>query len=339
MKTVNNVQEAWITILQDLSNDYQNKIESRIGECKEIINYSICIENPVDRLILIPERKMNYSYNFAEFAWIMGGDNNVNILEKFNKRMASYSDNLITLSGAYGSRLLDYWGQIIYKLKNEKNSRQLVMPIFNGQDLKITTKDTPCTVSFQFIERNGFLNMIVNMRSNDAWLGFPYDAFTFTAILELLALTAGLKVGKYYHNSGSMHLYSNNYEDANNILKQKMEYSIKDRFIISMNNTLTINKIKKFWYSLIKYDDYKFGEDAYSISAETINIANDNPISDFERIMKITMINYYNRNINTFFNHDFGIKFEKLNKIQKLMNDFLKKKEDNLFYENNKNTV
>ena len=327
MRIVNNVQDAWIQILYDLKNVYDNKIESRIGECKEIINYSIRIENPIDRLIMIPERKMNYAYNFAEFCWIMSGDNGINILEKFNKRMASYSDNGVTLSGAYGSRLLDYWGQILYKLKNEKNSRQLVMPIFNGQDLKITTKDTPCTISFQFIERNNYLNMIVNMRSNDAWLGFPYDAFTFTAIQELLALTAGLKVGKYYHNSGSMHLYSNNYEDANEILKQKMEYSIKDRFVILMDSTLTVEKIKEFWYGLIKYDDYD-AKDFYSIRASVIDLINDDTVSDFEKMMKIIMIEYRNRKINNFFQYEFNDDFgfnNKLNKIHSLMENFLKK--------------
>lgn len=327
MRIVNNVQAAWIQILYDLKNVYDNKIESRIGECKEIVNYSIRIENPVDRLIMIPERKMNYAYNFAEFCWIVSGDNGINILEKFNKRMASYSDNGVTLNGAYGSRLLDYWGQIQYKLKNEKNSRQLVMPIFQGQDLKITSKDMPCTLLFQFIERNGYLNMIVNMRSNDAWLGFPYDVFTFTAIQEMLALSVGLKVGKYYHNVGSMHLYSNNYDQANEILNNRAEYSIVDRYIVNMDSVLTFNKIKEFWYGLVKYDKYRFGNDSYSISAETIEIANDISISDFERIMKIIMIEYYNRDMNDFFNHDFGTGFARLNKLQKLMSSFLKKED------------
>ena len=45
------------------------------------------------------------------------------------------------------------------------------------------------------------------MRSNDAWLGFPYDVFTFTTIQKILANCLGLRAGRYVHLVGSFHIY------------------------------------------------------------------------------------------------------------------------------------
>jgi thymidylate synthase len=57
------------------------------------------------------------------------------------------------------------------------------------------------------------------MRSSDAWLGWPYDIFSFSMISAFLALRLrmrGLKVdlGNVYLTAGSQHLYEKNYETA-----------------------------------------------------------------------------------------------------------------------------
>ena len=45
------------------------------------------------------------------------------------------------------------------------------------------------------------------MRSNDIWLGLPYDMAFFTVILQIVAKATGLTVGRYYHTVGDLHLY------------------------------------------------------------------------------------------------------------------------------------
>jgi thymidylate synthase len=54
------------------------------------------------------------------------------------------------------------------------------------------------------------------MRSNDIWMGFPYDVFSFTAMQCLMAMELGLGIGTYTHIAGSLHLYERNGIDGEN---------------------------------------------------------------------------------------------------------------------------
>jgi thymidylate synthase len=76
------------------------------------------------------------------------------------------------------------------------------------------SKDIPCTVMLHFMIRNFKLNLTVYMRSNDAWLGLPYDLFNFTQIQCQVAVKLGYPPGNYYHIAGSMHVYTHNTADA-----------------------------------------------------------------------------------------------------------------------------
>jgi hypothetical protein len=66
----------------------------------------------------------------------------------------------------------------------------------------------------QFLIRHDLLHCVVTMRSNDLWLGFPYDVFTFTQIQRYLAVMLAVGLGSYTHNVGSLHLYEEHYEKA-----------------------------------------------------------------------------------------------------------------------------
>jgi thymidylate synthase len=45
------------------------------------------------------------------------------------------------------------------------------------------------------------------MRSNDLFLGLPYDVFLFTFLQELMSIELGVQLGTYFHYAGSMHAY------------------------------------------------------------------------------------------------------------------------------------
>jgi hypothetical protein len=62
--------------------------------------------------------------------------------------------------------------------------------------------------------RDGALELIVYMRSNDVWLGWPYDVVMFTVLHEALAVDLGLALGQYTHVAGSLHLYDRNSDKA-----------------------------------------------------------------------------------------------------------------------------
>lgn len=79
-------------------------------------------------------------------------------------------------------------------------------------------------VSMQFLIREGKLNLIVCMRSNDIYLGFPYDIFNFSMFQEYIAGKLGVKLGEYIHVVGSLHYY------------KKMRRRLKLFFLFLNNN-------------------------------------------------------------------------------------------------------
>lgn len=97
-------------------------------------------------------------------------------------------------------------------------TRQAVVTMWSAGDLPHAIArdhaDLPCTLALQFILRDRKLHCIATMRSNDAWLGLPYDVFAFTCLQRLVAQAVGAELGTYTHQVGSMHLYDRNRDRA-----------------------------------------------------------------------------------------------------------------------------
>ena len=189
---------------------YGEKVESRIGETKHLTNMTICIQDPRHGVCLDPTRNMSLRYMLGEIQWYMSGSNRVKDIAKFAKMWADLSDDGKTVNSAYGYRIQKMFGfnQLKYcieKLKKNRYDRQCVIHIKDASDKP--TKDTPCTVSLQFTYERGFLSLHTYMRSNDIWLGLPYDVAFFTCLQQIVAHEIGACLGGYYHTVGDLHLY------------------------------------------------------------------------------------------------------------------------------------
>lgn len=130
----------------------------------------------------------------------------------------------------YGERLNNFNGinqirNVIDLLTLKKTSRRAVIQLFDASDLAKNYKSIPCTCTLQFLIRDGKLNMFVNMRSNDAFLGLPHDVFAFTMLQEIVAMSVDAEVGEYRHAVGSLHLY----EDRENDAQQYMAEAFQDK--------------------------------------------------------------------------------------------------------------
>jgi thymidylate synthase len=100
-------------------------------------------------------------------------------------------------------------------LRDNPNSRQAIIHIKPARNIiDEPTKDLPCTVSLQFFIRNNQLYLTTYMRSNDIWMGFPYDVFQFTCLQIYLAMRLNVNLGTYTHITGSLHLYKRNVKEV-----------------------------------------------------------------------------------------------------------------------------
>lgn len=170
-------------------------------------------------IVAVPARKLSYVYLAAEALWILSGDDRVETLAPYNKHIAKFSDNGRTFFGAYGPRFVQQMTYVVQSIVDDHDTRQAVLTLWQPNPIK--TKDVPCTVSLQFLLRDGALHAHVYMRSSDAWLGVPYDWFTFTMMaLRVAALVNAVssatvdRMGALYFTAGSAHYYAHNEADV-----------------------------------------------------------------------------------------------------------------------------
>lgn len=115
--------------------------------------------------------------------------------------------------GAYGPRLGRQLDDVCSLLYREPDTRRAVLSIWREGDLT-HDGDRPCTLTLQLLLRDDRLELIVTMRSQDYWLGVPFDFFMFTQLQASIATWLGVEVGSYTHHVGSLHLYDRDREAA-----------------------------------------------------------------------------------------------------------------------------
>jgi thymidylate synthase len=237
-------QDMWNQILQDVLS-VGLEVPSRNGMTKEIIGWSGVIVNPVNCFIVDERRKVSAGYAAAELLWYLFREDRVSFLTPYAPRYIRFAEENGRAFGAYGKRWKapwadstgqtvgeDFWkdqmGCVYRLLTNEPDTRQAVITHWRPTDVYEACraekrKDIPCTLSLQFLVRNGELRMKTTMRSNDAWLGVPYDLFCFCTIQVLMARALGLKVGPYIHSVMSMHLYQKDWAAAGQVVCARQE--------------------------------------------------------------------------------------------------------------------
>lgn len=197
----------------------------------EVLGAHMCLRQPRRRYLDVPPvRVINPAFAVAEAMWILSGSDDPWIF-RYNRSLRRYADNG-KLQGAYGPRMrcwrgtIDQLDRVRTLLARDPESRQAVIQLFDpGRDGR-GHRDVPCTLNYRFYVRQGRLDMHTTMRSQDLWLGFPYDLFTATMLQELLAGWLGVELGAYHHHVDSLHLYVQHIDAARTVV-ENVQPSIK----------------------------------------------------------------------------------------------------------------
>lgn len=205
--------EAWDKCYEELMLQYMSgfKQPSRGGDIVgEVLGAVIVIENAKKGVVTSPTRHMDMNYATGELMWYLSGSNKLKDMSQYSKFWNKISDDGETLNSAYGYRItkefgFNQWNYVKGLLLADPLSRQAVIHI--KQPDMTPTKDMPCTCTIQYLVRDNKLNCIVYMRSNDIWLGVPYDWFAFTSLQVKMAMELRYEIGSYTHIAGSLHLY------------------------------------------------------------------------------------------------------------------------------------
>jgi len=205
-----NADHAYDFLLDDI---IINGVDFR--DTKAIFNCGFYILNPEENHITNKERKWNLKYAEAEWQWYLSGDPSIKKLgELYGKippiweRMADSNGNVMSNYGWQWQRN-NQLENVICLLKENPETRQAVISIYDGKEINKYSNDTPCTYAIQFTILDNKLCMSVYMRSNDIWYGFCNDQYQFSSLQKMIAKRLSLDIGWYYHHAHNMHLYNN----------------------------------------------------------------------------------------------------------------------------------
>jgi thymidylate synthase len=175
--------------------------------------------------------KPNEEYIARELQWYNSMSRNVNDIPGkvpvIWKQVAT-PEGLINSNygwAIYSSENSTQFTSCLDTLVKDISSRRATM-IYNRPSMqydynKDGMSDFMCTFATQHFVRNGQLNTVVSMRSNDAIFGFPNDFAWFKHVHEQLLvglnnrLGTAYGTGKIYWNAGSLHVYSRHFSLIN----------------------------------------------------------------------------------------------------------------------------
>jgi thymidylate synthase len=197
---------------------------------KELTNISFCITRPLDDLdgvFLLPgSSSENREWCEAEFAERVSLKD-INPGNAWNQRAGIWKEFLRRNNGkfsyTYNERIRPQLSKIISRLAEDPMSRQCVLSVWNPtiDILKIGIDRVPCSLYYHFLAEpidqsdpggDIALNMIYAMRSCDFVTHMPNDVWLAIKLLEFVAYTCKLKMGKFFMNISSLHYYAKDEE-------------------------------------------------------------------------------------------------------------------------------
>ncbi len=186
---------------------------------------------------LVTTKKLHLRSIIHELLWILSGDTNIQTLKENKVRIW---DAWATESGELGPLYGKQWtawetpsgetinqiAEVIETLKNNPNSRRMIVSAWNPADLpdesispQANVKQgrmalATCHAFFQFYVANGKLSCQLYQRSADTFLGVPFNIASYALLVHMIAQQTDLEVGEFIWTGGDVHLYNNTIEQA-----------------------------------------------------------------------------------------------------------------------------
>ena len=121
----------------------------------------------------------------------------------------------------FRSRGIDQLEEVIYLLKNDPNSRRIMINLWNPTQIKDMTLP-PCAYCYQFYvsfkDNKKYLHTKITQRSSDISLAGGWNIASGALITYLLAKECDMEPGSLIWSPGDTHIYKNQLEDVKKML-------------------------------------------------------------------------------------------------------------------------
>lgn len=196
-----------------------------------------------ETLPLITSKFVATKTAIKEILWIwQQKSNSVEDLKKQNVNIWNeWVDEEGTIGKAYGWQMankrhllsdktvVDQTDYVLNQLKYNPKNRRILTTLYDIDDLSEMQLE-PCVWSTQWYVVNGKVNLIVNQRSADVFLGLPFNIFQYGVLMRFIAKSLGLNIGELTWNIGVAHIYDRHIDLIKGQIKAKT-YPQPDYFI------------------------------------------------------------------------------------------------------------
>lgn len=226
---------------------------------------------------MVTTKKLHLKSIIHELLWFLNGDTNINYLKENGVNIwNSWADENGDLGPVYGHQWrnwnneeIDQIKEIIYTLKNNPNSRRMLVSAWNPSVLPDTSRPfsenvangkaalPPCHAFFQFYVCAGKgensrpkLSLQLYQRSADIFLGVPFNIASYALLTMMIAQVCDYDAGEFIHTFGDAHIYSNHFEQV------ELQLSREPKKLPQMKINPEVKDIFKFRFEDFSLENY-----------------------------------------------------------------------------------
>lgn len=204
---------------------------------------------------LITTKKVHLRSIIYELLWLLKGETNVKYLKDNGVSIWNeWADEKGELGPVYGrqwrawkgsdGKETDQISELIESIKHNPTSRRLIVSAWNvGEISKMALP--PCHCFFQFYVADGKLSCQLYIRSNDVFLGMPFNIASYALLTMMIAQVCNLKPGELVYTNGDVHIYFDHFEQV------KLQMTREPRPLPIMKINPDVKSIFDF-----KYEDF-----------------------------------------------------------------------------------
>ena len=168
---------------------------------------------------LVTTKKVYFKGLAIEMLWFLKGSTNIQYLVDNNVHIwDAWADEHGNLGPVYGKQWISWAGEngeainqierVVESIRTNPDSRRHIVNAWNVSDLHRMALP-PCHMFYQFWVGNGRLSCQLYVRSNDLFLGAPFNIAEYALLTHMMAQQCDLDVGELVYTIGDAHIYLN----------------------------------------------------------------------------------------------------------------------------------
>ena len=167
-----------------------------------------------------------------------------------------------TIGQRYGAvvKKHDITNKILKQLEANPWNRRNIITLWDYDAFEESEGLLPCAFQTMFdvrrVEGEIYLDATLTQRSNDMLVAHHINAMQYVALQMMIAKHFGWKVGKFFYFINNLHIYDNQFEQAEELLRREAT-NCQPRLVLNVPDGNNFFDIKPEDFELVDYDPVK----------------------------------------------------------------------------------